>query len=200
MPSSSETLSTFSGDFNGKPPKSVRKLSANGKRSSSSLLCKSASFASKGIVGEPLMGPYLSHGVLPSAGEAVTVAIHRTPPPQLEFLRRESGSRPDLVSSFTKDWRSQSMSDLNNRTNHDDVVVYPTSTCGTQQPLVSSSDRINQLGLRREPEFSSSHATIFKTNLRSNSWRNLHVLAQTEGKFILRIQFNGPGVSYFLLN
>ncbi len=182
MPSSSETLPTVSGDSNGKPPKSARKLSANAKSlRRSSHLCKSASFASKtskGIVGEPLLSPYFAQGILPSAGDAVTVAIHRTPLPQQEFLRRESASRPDLVSSFTKDWRSQSMSDLHRQSNlNDDIVVVnnnPTSS------FTSSSDRINHLGLKRgEPD----HATIFKTNLRSSSWRNLHALTPLEGNF-----------------
>jgi len=141
--------------FHTKPPKSVRRYSTQSRRSS--------------ISGDSrTTHPFLSQAILPSAGEAVTVTIFRPPKPQLELMRREPDSKLDL-SSFTKDWKSKSLTDLPNQVNS-----ISKFNIQQQQPLSS---------FRTTSTTSLGHANIVKTNLRSNSWRNLNLLASPDGKF-----------------
>ena len=200
----------------GKPPKGTRKLSAGskplgGKRSSS--LFRSVSFSEKsshnhnnnninnGNANVVMNGEFKvpPPPVLPSASSAISVAIHRPPRPQ-DFCTKCSGnSKEDSdnnFTSFTRDWRSQSMVDLMRRSTSSMRQSDDTSTTfrssWTTQPksirLVSSScDGINRLDSfkcgerqRRSGGQPVGLATIFSKNLRSNSWRNLTTIDRVD--------------------
>ena len=176
----------------GKPPKSTRKLSSTskppgGKRSSN--LFRSVSFSDKPahvvMNGEFKVPP----PVLLPAASAISVAIHRPPRPQDECTKCSNST--STVSSFTRDWRSQSMVDLirgnqSNGNSRGNSLTASFRSSWSSKPksirsVSSSCDGINRIEAAGKPDrHPVGLATIFSKNLRSNSWRNLQTIDRVD--------------------
>ncbi len=184
----------------GKPPKSTRKLSSSTSKPSgpkrSSLLFRSVSFSEKSNNAVVMNGPFkVPPPVLPPATSATSIAIHRPPRPQDECLKcssSTSASSPESnLSTFTRDWRSQSMVDLmrgvqSNPNSRGNSLTSSFRSSWSSKPksirsVSSSCDGINRIeGNRIKENPVVGLATIFSKNLRSNSWRNLQTIDRIE--------------------
>ena len=172
----------------GKPPKSNRKLSSGSKPPKrTSILFRSVSFSEKPNV--VMSGDFkVPPPVLPPAASATSIAIFRPPRLQDEVTKSSSTtSEQNNFSSFTRDWRSQSMVDLlrggnSNPNSRGSSLTSSFRSTWSSKPksirnVSSSCDGINRIS---DPKKETSNpiglASIFSKNLRSNSWRNLHTI------------------------